>query len=419
MDFEYHYTEEQERFRADAGAWLDANLPQELKDAGDWRDLDAAGWEQSKAFQMKLGERGWLAPTDPVERGGGGLSADFALVLIEELGKRGMRWALEQGSSSLRTALKQWGTEEQQDRYLPVVSRGQATLWHLLIEPGAELDLDQLQIQANLDGDDYVLNGEGVFAGPGPRPDYLWTLTVTDPEAEPPATATFLVPAGTEGLEIHTPDTLVAGESHRITFENVWLPSICLLGGDGEGWSVMQDSLLGDPLLEYPPERDEDVANLLKYASETTRFGVALSKQPFYQQMLMEVYTNSEIVRIFRMRNAWMASTGQKLTYHQAETELLEKQAAMRLSRVVREIIGLFALLGADDPMAPIRGKFQGHQKRSLFRQNPTAAGGLEVQSAAIAKRLGFDPLEAKGALTFQDEEEEEAEEEASALPSQ
>ena len=63
-------------------------------------------------------------------------------------------------------------------------------------------------------------------------------------------------------------------------------------------------------------------------------------------------------------------------------------------------------------------GKFEGHQKRSLFRQNPTATGGLEVQSAAIAKHLGFDPLEAKGALTFQDEEEEE-EEEASALPSQ
>ena len=101
MDFEYHYTEEQERFRAEVGAWLDANLPKELKDAGDWRDLDAAGWEQSKAFQMKLGERGWLAPTDPVERGGGGLSADSALVLIEELGKE--RDALGPGAGVVLT----------------------------------------------------------------------------------------------------------------------------------------------------------------------------------------------------------------------------------------------------------------------------------------------------------------------------
>ena len=417
MDFEYHYTEEQERFRADVSAWMEANLPQDLKEAGDWRELDAAGWEQSKAFQMKLGAKGWLAPTDPVERGGGGLSADSALVLIEELGKRGMRWALEQGASSLRTALQQWGTEDQKDRYLPVISRGQATLWHLLLEPGADLDIGQLQIQAYLDGDDYVLNGEGVFAGPGPHPDYLWTLTVTDPDATPDrATATFLVPAGLEGLEIHTPDTLVAGESHRVTFDNVWLPSICLLGDEGEGWSIMQDSLMEEPLLEYPPDQDEDVANLIKYASETTRYGVALSKQPFYQQLLMEVYINSEIVRIFRVRNAWMAGTGEKLTYHNAETALLEKQAALRLSQVVREVMGIFALLGADDPMAPVKGKFQGHQKRSLSRQNPT--GGPEVQAGAIAKHLGFDPLEAKGTLMFQDEEEEE-EEEASALPSQ
>ncbi len=417
MDFEYHYTEEQERFRAEVSAWLEENLPHELKDAGDVTALDGEGWEQSRAFQQRLGAKGWLAPTDSVERGGAGLTADHALVLIEELGKRGLRWALEQGGNALRTALHQWGTEEQKDRYLPLISKAQLNLWHLQVEAEAELDIGDLHINAYLDGDDYVLNGEGLFEGPGRSPDYLWTLTLTDPDAPPEkATATFLVPAGLEGIEIYTPDTLIPGQLRVVAFDNVWVPSTCLIGEEGDGWSVIEDSLLDDPLLEYPTEPDQDVANLLKYASETTKYGVALSKQPFYQQMLMEVYTNSEIVRIFRVRNAWMASAGEELTYHRAEIALVEKQAAMRLSQVVRELMGIFALLGADDPLAPVRGRFQGHQKRSLSRQN--LVPGPEVQSRAIVKHLGFDPLEAKGTLTWPDEDEDEEEEETGAMAS-
>ena len=416
MDFEYHYTEEQERFRAEVSAWLEANLPQELKDAGDWSALDESVWEQSRDFQQRLGAKGWLAPTESVERSGAGLTSEHALVLIEELGKRGMRWTLEQSGNALRIALNRWGTEEQKDRYLPLLSKAQLNLWHLQMEAGADLDIGELHIEAFLDGDDYVLNGEGVFEGPGRSPDYLWALTLTDPDADPEvATATFLVPAGLEGIEITTPDTLIAGQTRLVTFDNVWVPSTCLLGEEGDGWSVLEDSLLDDPLLEYPTEPDQDVANLLKYASETTRFGKALSQQPFYQQLLMEVYVNSEIVRIFKVRNAWMASTGQELTYHRSETALAEKQAAMRLSQVVREVMGIFALLGSDDPLAPVRGRFQGHQKRSLSKQN--LIPGPEVQSRAVVKNLGFDPLEAKGTLTWPEEEEEE--EETGAVPSQ
>ena len=396
MDFEYHYSEEQERFRREVRAWLDANLPRELKDSGGIESLDQAALERSRAFQSKLGEKGWLAPTEPVEWGGGDLTPDHALVIIEELGKNGLRWLLEQGNSSLRQALQQWGTENQKRRYLPAISGGHTTLWRLSTEPGAEFDPSSLGVRAFLEGDDYVLNGEGTFVGVGHSPDYLWTLAVTDPDGPPnQCTATFLVPAGLEGISIQTPDTLISGETHQVTFDKVWVPTNCLVGEEGEGWSLMQAALMEERAIEYPAAHDEEVADLIKYASETNRYGIAISKHPFFQQLLMEVYINSERIRIFRVRNAWMSKTGQKLTYHTAQVALMEKQAALRLSQVVREIMGIYALLGPEDPLAPMRGKYQLHQRKSLTQQNPT--DGPEVQAAAIAKHLGFDPLEEKG----------------------
>jgi alkylation response protein AidB-like acyl-CoA dehydrogenase len=157
----------------------------------------------------------------------------------------------------------------------------------------------------------------------------------------------------------------------------------------------MQDALLEEQAIEYPAAYDEDVAGLIKYASENNRYGMAISRHPFFQQLLMEVYINSERIRIFRIRNAWMVEAGQKLTYHTAQVALMEKQAALRLSQVVREIMGIYALLGPADPLSPMRGKYQFHQQKSLIQQNPT--DGPEVQAAAVAKHLGLDPIEGKG----------------------
>ena len=241
MDFEYHYTEEQERFRQEVRAWLDANLPQDMERPGEPRGLDRAAWEQRKYFRRKLGEKGWLAPTGPEEWGGGGLSLDHALILREELGGRGLRWFLEEQSASLRAVLQQRGTQEQKRGYLFAISRGQATIWSLSREPGAEPDAGNLGIQARRDGDDHILNGSELFAGQGMGPDYLWTLALTDPDAPShQATATFLVPAGLKGISIQTPNSLLPGEAHRVTFDNVVVPPRSLLGEEGEGWSLMQ-----------------------------------------------------------------------------------------------------------------------------------------------------------------------------------
>jgi len=389
VDFEHHYTKEQRQFRQEVIAWLDANLSPEMQHTGEPRDLDRATWERHMSFRRKLGEKGWLAPIGPLEWGGGDLSPDHALVLREELGSRGLQWSLEDGSASLRAALQQRGTPEQKSEYLSTISRGQVTIWRLSREPGAELDAANLGVRAHRDGDDHILNGAELFAGQGFGPDYLWTLALTGPDAPShQATATFLVPAGLKGISIQTSNSLLPGEAHRVTFDNVVVPPRCLLGEEGEGWLLMQDTP-ADVEAMYPPAQDQELGDLFQYASETARDGVTLSEDPVLQQLLVDAYIASHLTRLLRTRNAWMAANGRQLTYHRAQAALLEKRAALRLSRLVRDVMGMYALLDHQDPRAPAQGRLEVQQRRSLAQQNPT--GGPEVQAREFAKRLGMD----------------------------
>ena len=389
MDFKYHYTQEQEQFRREVSVWLDANLPEDIIRTGEPAGQDPALWERCEVFRRRLGERGWLAPTDPEEWGGGALTTVHALVLHEELESRGLLWLQEGGIPALRSALHQWGTDDQKKTYLPLISRGQANLWHTAMEPRAELDTSNIGVQAFRDGDDYVLNGENTFVGQGLWPHYLWTLALTDPEASPnQPTATFLVPGNLDGIRIQTSRDLVPGQTHQVNFDNVWVPAHCLLGDESDGWSAMQATLLADPMMEYPPTHDQDVTDLFQYAQETVRNGVTLNKEPFLQQLLVEAYINSQINCLFRARNAWMASSGRRLTYHIAQAALWEKRTSMRLSRIVRDVAGIYALLDNQDPRSPFQGRFELQQRRSLTKQNLT--DGPDVQAVAMAKELGL-----------------------------
>jgi alkylation response protein AidB-like acyl-CoA dehydrogenase len=126
LDFKYHYTQEQERFRREVIAWLDANLVHQ----GPAPELGRpADYGLLKDFRVKMGAKGWLAPTEPTELGGGGLSRDLARVLQDELARRGVGRLLEDGAASLRLALQGWGSEEQLKQFLPLIASGRTDFW--------------------------------------------------------------------------------------------------------------------------------------------------------------------------------------------------------------------------------------------------------------------------------------------------
>src|SRR5262245_11120768 len=126
MDFEMHYTQEQEDLRGEVSRWLDENVPGDFKPRPDYQDLSPNEIEWARDFQRKLGAKGWRAPTWPKEYGGGGLSIESGIVIAEELGKRPIPSVYDLGVSLCAPAVLVWGTEEQKQRILPRVLRGEA-----------------------------------------------------------------------------------------------------------------------------------------------------------------------------------------------------------------------------------------------------------------------------------------------------
>ena len=377
MDFAYHYTEEQERFRAEVSAWLDANSPPETA-----LTAGGAAWVR---LRLALGEKAWLAPSLPVEQGGAGLTADHTVIVLEELDRRGLLVVHDAAGAQLRSALLESGSESLRRELVPVLASGRAVVWRIVLDEHAEPGGDTLGVSARPDGDGFILDGEAAFTGAGATPTHLWTLAASDGDG---AILALVVPAGLHGVSVSTPRTLAGDSVHRATFEDVWVPRTSMLGDEGDGWRVARTAALQDPALELPaPELSREAEALLRFARETTHEGRPLSEEPVRRMLLVEAYVDSRLSRLLTMRNQWRRSAGLPLTYELAQAEMLNERAALRLSHITQEVAGIYALLDADDPRAA-SPNFASQQRESVAGQNPT--GLPDARRQAIAEALGM-----------------------------
>jgi alkylation response protein AidB-like acyl-CoA dehydrogenase len=381
VDFTYKYTDGQQSFRREVRSWLETHLPQELQDSSGQPVLDQIGWGECAALRKKLGAEGWLAPKEPMELGGEGLDPANALVLFEELDARGLGWLTEEAAGVLQAMGRR---NNQGDRESPAtaIANGRVGCWRSQIHSLDDLDPGDWGIQITRDADDCILDGEGIFQGRDPAPGYLWTLAVHDPGGHPEqAFSAFLIPPNLDGISIHPVRRMSPYQVHRICFDQVRVPPHCLVDQAKEGWFLTQSAFLTPPL----PVRDRPLDDLLDYARTTTVQGVSIAAEPVRQQLLMEAYINRGIQRLFRMRDAWMRSTGAALTYHAAQTRLSEQRSALRLSEITREVMGVYALLDHRDARAPKNGSFALQQRLALA--DGRSAGS---DSKMIADALGL-----------------------------
>jgi len=243
MDFELDYSEEQEEFRKEVRAWLETHVPR-VELPPDSADLTQEHYEIGKAFRRDLGAKGWLAPTWPKEFGGGGLTADHAVVINEELARYDIPPLGDLGLVISAPAILVHGTDEQKQRYLPEILKGHAITWQVFTEPDAGSDLASLKTRGIRDGDDYVINGQKQFIGTGVTPDYLYTLVNTDPTGPRHENlSAFMVPAESKGVTIQNMDLIAGGTKRFVFFDNVRVPADTLIGRENEGWWVAQTTV--------------------------------------------------------------------------------------------------------------------------------------------------------------------------------
>ncbi len=267
MDFEIHYTEEQETFRTIVRAWLEEHLPRNIYIPLDDRALDQETQARVKKFRRELGAKGWLAPTWPVEAGGGGLGPALAVIISEEI----RRLQLPSLGDSPRwiSAMLVWGAEEQKRRYVLPALRGETITWLCFNEPDSGTDQAATKTQAVREGDDYLVTGIKAFITGRFDPDYLWTLVVTDPNRPQRLNlGVLMIDARSPGITIRT-QRLLVGSERFVFFDNVRVPSDCLVGTPYLGWEIAQMTVEGER--GGPPPRVNErgtVESIAQYLKE-------------------------------------------------------------------------------------------------------------------------------------------------------
>ena len=239
------YPREAEALRAEVRTWLEENLPEGwgspgFQMAADERRSFNAGWTK------RLSEGGWICASWPAEYGGRGLSLMESVVLNEEFARANAPMRADFfGDTLVGPTILTWGTEEQKSFFLPKILSGEIAWCQGFSEPDAGSDLASLKTRAELDGDEWVINGQKVWTTQAQHADYIFLLARTDPEAPKHAGISYLlVPMRQDGVEVR-PISQIDGsaEFNEVFFSNARCPRDNVVGGVNNGWKVAMTTL--------------------------------------------------------------------------------------------------------------------------------------------------------------------------------
>lgn len=414
-----------------------AELTEWLEDQWD-SDLTVAEWWE------RLGTSGWAAPTWPVESFGRGLSRDEAVQaqrMIAEFGALGAPGGL--GLLLAGPTIVTHGDDEQKQRYLRDIVTGQKGWCQLFSEPGAGSDLAGLQCRAELDGDEWVVNGQKVWTSAGHVADLGMLIARTNPESpKHQGISYFAIDMHQPGIDVR-PLREITG---RAMFNEVFLTdarvaSSELIGGLNNGWAVANTTLANEraglgaggghdaasaatpgTVLGHLERRAGDFVGAPKAkAAGSTKasgpkrgggpgamFGAAekllieLAKgngkisDPVLRQDLMQLHTLNEIARYTNLRMKAAKAAG-KAPGPEANTAKLSMSKIVRMSRDIGlRILGPTGMLHSyEDSGKAALAAATGNPfaamvtELSLFSPAPSIYGGTdEIQKNIIGERV-------------------------------
>ena len=285
-----------ETFRLETRNWLADNCPAGARGPGeisngstkiDIKDSDTRVWIE------RMVEKGWTVPSWPKAYGGGGLSTDEVIVLLQEMKAISARPALSSfGTSMIGPTLLEYGTEEQKQRHLPRIARAEVEWCQGYSEPGSGSDLASLQTRAVLEGDQFIINGQKTWTSGAHNADWMFILVRTDKDVPKHEGISFmLLPMDQPGVDVR-PIPLISGVStfNDTFFDNAVADRNDLVGELNRGWTV------GKRLLQHERSGMESLLAGSTSKKDESLLGIAKEYLGVTDGKLAEPLTRDEIV---------------------------------------------------------------------------------------------------------------------------
>jgi alkylation response protein AidB-like acyl-CoA dehydrogenase len=371
-------TPDEAAFRSEVKAWIEANLPDELRGGR----LGEQRFEQlGREWSRRLYEAGYAGLTWPKEYGGAGAAYSYEAILLEEIALAEAPQHIGViGLGMAGPTMIAHGSEEQKRRYLAKILSAEEIWCQGFSEPEAGSDLASVRTRADLRDAHFVLNGQKVWSSFAHIADWCILLARSDPESERHAGLTYLiVDMHAPGVEVR-PLRQITGEAefNEIFFTDVEVPRENVVGDVGGGWAVAMTTLLHERgTLGFALTGALDVA-VRKLIALTRKRGVD-------DPRLLD-----------RVAREWIELQALKLTNYRALSQLMRtgipgpegsvaklhwSESNQRLTKLALEILGSEAqVVDSDD------GAWQYQQLRS--RGNTIEAGTSEILRNIIAERV-------------------------------
>jgi alkylation response protein AidB-like acyl-CoA dehydrogenase len=376
------YTPEQNAFRAEVRAWLEAHVPSSPLASYDTRE----GFEQHRQWEASLAQGGWSSVTWPKDLGGRGSDLVEWLIFEEEYARAdGPLRVNQNGILLLGPTLMEFGTAAQKARFLPRMARCDDMWAQGWSEPNAGSDMANISSRALLNGagDHYVLNGQKTWSTRAVFANWLFGLFRSDPDSSRHHGLSYLlVPLGAPGITIRPIRALNGKEAFaEIFFDNVQVPVENRLGTEGQGWSVaMATAGFERALLLRSPARYQRTADKLIALYQSRRD--ALAHDPSIRDAVMRAWMAAQAYTLASYHTVGRLQGGAKIGAESSTNKIFWSELDLLLHETAMRILGARAEL-CDDPL--VHDWLEGF----LFAQaGPIYAGSNEIQRNIIAERL-------------------------------
>jgi alkylation response protein AidB-like acyl-CoA dehydrogenase len=312
----------------------------------------AAQWDESCEFPWavirQLADLNLLGTVFPQAYGGAGLDYVSYALVIEELSRvDGSIGIIVASHTSLcSNHLYSAGTEEQRQRFLTPLARGEKLGAWGLTEPNAGSDAGGTQTTAVLDGDEWVLNGSKIFITQGSVADIYVIMAATDRSRKQHGISAFIVERGTAGLTA-TPMKnkfgVRASDTAQLTLDNVRIPKGNLLGQANEGFidtlKILDGGRISIAAMALGIGRGA-YEEALKYAQQREQFGQPIAQFQTIQGKLADMATELDAARLLILRAAWMKDQGMRVTKESAMAKVYASEVATRACNQALQIHG-------------------------------------------------------------------------------
>jgi len=314
-------------------------------------------WDEAGEFPLatikKLGAMGLLGVIFPPEYGGAGLGYVDYVLAIEELsavdGSIGLTVAAHNSLGTNHIFLA--GSEDQKQKYVPLLASGKWLAAWALTEPGSGSDASAARTTAVKKGDRYVLNGAKTFITNGHYADTTVVIAVTDKSKGTHGLSAFLVEKDTPGFRPGKKENklgLRASDTSELIFEDCEIPEENLLGVEGEGFvdamRVLDGGRISIAALSLGIGRGAlDAA--LKYVKERRQFGKAIAEFQGIQWKLADMATELDAARLLTQRAAVLKDAGRKVTRESAMAKLFDSEVAVRICNEAVQLFGGYGFI--------------------------------------------------------------------------